>query len=92
MAIEEFATARIAQCINRKTMSTAYENLQRDFPHIIILTNENLVQAFHLYMERVYCESLDDAEGFLISLHASTTRTIGSHLVSIFGSSMKSNM
>ena len=63
MATEEFATARIAQRINGRTMSTAYENLQRDSQHSMVLTNENLAQAFHLYMERVCNESRDGARG-----------------------------
>ena len=63
MASEEFAAARIAQKINEKTMSTAYENLQRGGRNTLIFSNKDLAQAFHLYMERVCNESRDSAGG-----------------------------
>ena len=63
MASEEFAAARTAQKINGKTMSTAYENLQRGGRNTSVFSNEDLAQAFHLYIERVCNESRDGARG-----------------------------
>lgn len=63
IASEEFATARIAQRINGMTMSTAYESLQRGNRNTSVFSNQDLAQAFHLYMDRVCNESRDGAGG-----------------------------
>ena len=49
---EEFATTRIAQRILKKTMSTAYENLQHKIgPHR--WSNQDLANGFDQYLEMV---------------------------------------
>ena len=63
IASEEFATAERSQRINGMTMSKAYENLQRGNPNTLVFNNEDLAQAFHLYMDRVCNESRDGAGG-----------------------------
>lgn len=62
-ASEEYATARIAQRINAKTMSKDYEKLQRESQTSVVFSNEDFANAFHTYMDRVCNEGRDAAGG-----------------------------
>ena len=62
-ASEEYATARIAQRINGKTMSKDYEKLQRESQTYVVFSNEELANTFHMYMDRVCNEDREGAGG-----------------------------
>ena len=62
-ALEEFATARIAQRINGHTMSKDYEKLQRESQTSVVFSNGEFANTFHMYMDRVCNDHRDGAGG-----------------------------
>jgi len=63
VASEEYVVAKIALRINGKTMSPTYEALQHGNRNTSRMTNEDLSQAFELYLERVCSGNRDDVGG-----------------------------
>ena len=60
---EEYATARIAQRINRMSMSTDYERLQRESGSSVVFTNQEFANMFHTYLDRLCTTGRESAGG-----------------------------
>ena len=60
---EEYATARIAQRINGRSMSKEYEKLQRESGSSVVFTNQEFADTFHLYMDRLCSTGRENAGG-----------------------------
>jgi len=60
---EEYATAQIAQRINRRTMSDEYHKLQQECGSSVIFTNQDFANMFHTYMGRLCTEDRENAGG-----------------------------
>ena len=60
---EEFATARIAQRINGRTMSNRYQQLQRESASSVVFSNQEFANTFHMYMDRLCSAGREGAGG-----------------------------
>jgi hypothetical protein len=72
LASEEYAVAQIALRINGGTMSKAYEALQKDNRNTSKLSNEDLRQAFEIYLGRVLTGDREQVGGLSHIINAFT--------------------
>lgn len=60
---EEYAVAKIAQHINRRSMSKSFEMLQRESGSSVVFTNQEFADMFHMYLDRLCNDGRETAGG-----------------------------